>query len=374
MSGVSGGSIGLAGFAGASLGAAGEEADWVKARYSDDYLAAAVAWLTFVDTPQTFLGFAPSIRDRASMMERALERSWRSPGDDGFLSTGVFEVWHDQPELPLMIFNGTSVNDPCRFNLSVIDANAHTPQDTCTSLRVFEGSTSGIDSAATFAATQDLVDYLCPGEDVRLSTAALLSARFPIISPAARLGGDLERCGEAVRPAYVVDGGYLEGSAAGTLLELWDRFDGTVTAWNADNRKACIVPFFIQIDNGYENPGASPGGPPREALVPLTALLGSQFGRIANAREQAAIEFDHPLESAAGPLVIRRNGVPVESRYARVVTRAHPGVQAPLGWTLSSASFDDLRDQLLIEENQAELAEIMGWLDGHLTCAVEVEE
>jgi len=374
MSGVSGGSLGLAGFAGASLGAAGEEADWVKARLGDDYLAAAVAWLTFVDTPQTFLGFAPSIQDRAAMMERAFERSWSDRGDDGFLSTGVFEIWHDEPELPVMIFNGTSVKDPCRFNLSVIDANAHTPQDTCTSLLVFEGSTSGIESNAALAATQDLVDYLCPGEDIKLSTAALLSARFPIISPSAKLGSHLERCREAVRPAYVVDGGYLEGSAAGTLVELWDHFEARVTAWNADDRRACIVPFFVQIDNGYENPGTSPGGPPREALVPLAALLGSQFGRIANAREQAAIEFDQPLMSAEGPLVIRRNGTAVASRYARLVTRAHPGVQAPLGWTLSTASFDDLRNQLLIDENQAELAEVMGWLDGHLTCTLEVEE
>jgi hypothetical protein len=373
MSGVSGGSVGLAGFAGASLGAAGEEADWVEVRFGDDYLAAAVAWLAFIDTPQTFLGFAPSIQDRAAMMERAFERSWSNPGDEGFLSTGLFELWHDQPELPLMIFNGTSVNDPCRFNLSVIDGNAHAPDDTCTSLLVFEGSTSGVDSSVTFAATQDLVDYLCPGEDIKLSTAAILSARFPIISPSAKLGGHLEQCRETARPAYVVDGGYLEGSAAGTLLELWDHFEARVTAWNADDQNACIIPFFLQIDNGYENPGASPGGAPREALVHVAAILGSQFGRIANAREQAAIEFNQPLMSATGPLVVRRNDTPIESRYARVVTRAHPGVQAPLGWTLSKASFGDLRNQIALAENQAELAEITAWLDGQLTCTIEDE-
>jgi hypothetical protein len=61
-------------------------------------------------------------------------------------------------------------------------------------------------------------------------------------------------------------------------------------------------------------------------------------------------------------------GEEIASRYARVVTRAHPGIQAPLGWTLSNASMDDLRAQLLLEENQMELAEIAHWLGGNLEC------
>jgi hypothetical protein len=52
----------------------------------------------------------------------------------------------------------------------------------------------------------------------------------------------------------------------------------------------------------------------------------------------------------------------------RPVTRAHPGVQAPLGWTLSQASIDDLREQLGIPENAAALEELRTWLDGDLRC------
>ena len=133
----------------------------------------------------------------------------------------------------------------------------------------------------------------------------------------------------------------------------------------------CIVPFFIQIDNGYENPrSADSNRSPRETLVPFSALFGSQFGRIANAREEAAIEFDLPLQ--AGTTAIRvlegPDGQPILSRYARFTTRAHPGVQAPLGWTLSNASIDDLRNQLAIEENRLELAEVARWLGGDLRC------
>lgn len=372
MSGVSGGSFGLATFAGHIVD--DEEpatADWVKDRLDDDYLAAAMAWLLLVDTPRSFIGFGPRIRSRAEIMELAWEGSW--DGDEtGFLSRGMFEVWEEEPDVPLMVFNGTSVNDPCRFNASVLDANAHDPTDTCTSLGVFENNAGALPPSAALAATQDLSDFLCPDQDIRVSTAALLTARFPIVSTSGRIGEGLAACHAEPRVSYVVDGGYLEGSAAGTVTELWDQIEPRVAAVNADPAApVCVVPFLIQIDNGYENPEAGgSGASPRETLVPITALLGSQFGRIAQAREQAAIDFDRPFESAGQPITVvdHDTGAEIASRYARVVTRAHPGIQAPLGWTLSNASMDDLRAQLLLEENQMELAEIARWLGGDLEC------
>lgn len=371
MSGVSGGSLGLAAFSGQLVdGTPPTTDDWVKDRHDDDFLGAAMAWLVLVDTPRSFIGFGPRIRDRAELMELAWEQSW--DGADGFLSRGMFDVWENEPTVPLLIFNGTSVTDPCRFNISVLDGNAHDPTDTCTSLSVFENSSTGVSSSASLAATQDLTDYLCADQDIRISTGALMTARFPIVSPSGRIGSELAECGTTPRFAYVVDGGYLEGSAAGTITELWDQLESRVAAHNANpEAQACVVPFVIQIDNGYENPGSGgTSASPREALVPLTAILGSQFGRIANAREQVAIEFDLPFQSAGRPLRIvhTESGEEIASRYARVVTRAHPGIQAPLGWTLSNASIDDLKGQLALEENEMELSEIGRWLDGNLAC------
>jgi hypothetical protein len=236
-------------------------------------------------------------------------------------------------------------------------------------LSLFENRTTPIAGSAALAATKDLSDYLCPDQDVKVSTAALMSARFPVINPSARIGGSLVDCTDETVEAYVVDGGYNEGSGAGTITELWQRLEPDVEAFNEAN-DACIVPFLIQIDNGYENPGAAPAGStPIEVLVPIRTLIASQFGRIANAREQAAIEFDRPLDIGGRVVVVTdSSGTPIISRYARITTRAHPGVQAPLGWTLSNASFDDLRSQLKIAENRRELAEIQRWLTQPLTC------
>lgn len=268
-----------------------------------------------------------------------------------------------------MVFNGTSVNDPCRFNGSVLSSTAHSRDDTCTSLGAFEGRRDGVGEAVALAATQDLGDYLCADQDAKVSTVVLMSARFPVITPSGRIGGGLSGCDDEPNEAFVVDGGYLDGSGAGTITELWNRIEDNVDAFNIEN-SACIVPFLIQIDNGYENPRAAVAGTsPIEILVPIRTIFSSQFGRIANEREQAAIEFDRPLELRGAPITVyAADGSEISSRYARLTTRAHPGIQAPLGWTLSDASFDDLRTQLTIAENMDELSEVQRWLTGDLTC------
>lgn len=371
MSGVSGGSLGLAAWGASATNpeVASGEGDWVLDRLGDDYLAGAMAWLLLVDTPRSFVGFGPTIRGRAEIMELAWEASWSGSGEN-LLGMGMYELWDTHPDLPLMIFNGTSVNDPCRFNGSVLSATAHPEGDTCTSLSVFENRSDPADDHVTLAATQDLADYLCPDQDIKVSTAALMSARFPVIAPSARVGGQAGDCVDDPAVAYVVDGGYLEGSGASTITELWRRLEPDVEAYN-EASDACIVPFLIQIDNGYENPRAAPAGTsPIEVLIPIRSLLSSQFGRIANAREQAAISFDQPFDIGGRSIVVAdADGAPIESRYARITTRAHPGIQAPLGWTLSRESFNDLRSQLTIRENLAEIAEVRRWLTDGVTCA-----
>lgn len=370
-SGVSGGSLGIAAYFGSRIEHS-ESDDWVKQRLGSDFLAAPTAWLLFVDTPRSFIGFGPRIRDRADILEAALERPWSAADSGGFLSRGVFEVWRNESDIPPMVFNGTSVQDPCRFNASVMKATAHDPDDTCTSLSAFEGHEAGIDPRAALSATKDLADYLCDGQDLRISTALLLSARFPVVTPSGRIGQALDACGEGPRDAYVVDGGYFEGSAAGTLNELWGSIENRVDEYNGSaSPGSCVVPFLIQIDNGYETTAAAPQGKtPKEILVPFASLVGSQFAHMASAREEAAITFNLPFRSAGQEIkIFDATGRQVQSRYARVTTRAHPGVQAPLGWSLSSASFDDLRAQLGTEENQEELFEIARWLSGGLTCS-----
>jgi hypothetical protein len=371
MSGVSGGGLGLAGYSSYLTDPSNLTAtDWVKEKMGTDSLSPAMAWLMYVDLPRALIGFGSGIPDRAAVTEWAWEAPW---GDGGALGRGVFDLWRHEPELPPVVFNGTSVGDSCRFNSSVFETNAQPPGSSCMDLSVYETGASAADGRV-LAATEDLADYLCASQDIRLSTASHLAARFPIIAPSGRVGADLIDCGSDGRVAYVVDGGYLEGSASSTVVEIWSTLEERVARHNAAaTSEPCIVPVLIHIDNGYEEPAPAAADPdPGELLLPVRALAGGQFGRYANARQSEALQFARPLSAGGSQVTIRAaDGSVLDDRYVRITTRAHPGVQAPLGWSLSDASIDDLRDQLDLPANRREIDEVRTWLDDELTCSID---
>lgn len=357
-SGISGGALGLASYTAYLADKEDQPATWVRDRLGGDSLAAPLAWALFVEVPRIFLRFDEG-PDRAEVLEQAWERAW-----DGGLSQGLFSVWRAHQQTPVLVLGGTSVEDGCRFSASVLDANVERDEQVrnCTSLALFDGDRL-IDRPSALAATRDLVDFLCEGQDVRLSTAALLSARFPLVSPSGRL----EWCGRrADKPVtYVVDGGYLDTSGASAALELWERLRPSVADYNAEHgAEACVVPYFIQID-GYE--GAvelSRTKRPFEFNVPGQTLLATRTARAANARGAAALEFTQaPKEAGIGAVAPSQT-----DRYAHFTLQAHPGPNTPLGWVLSEASRRDLVEQLLLERNLDELRRARAWFDRPAGC------
>jgi hypothetical protein len=405
-SGISGGSLGLASYV-AHL-RHDPAPGWPERRLDDDYIAPAIAWAVYADLPLAFVRRRGGT-DRDEVLERAFERSWAEQlSDQGLaglvwrdgastdgtpLAEGFFELWATRDSrgpIPLLLLNGTKVQDGCRFNVSVInaavdgDARLRTPVDErlvedCLALRLFEWRPR-VDPESqiyvfpsrrdgfTLASTDDLQDFLCgpaevaagtgQSEDVRLSTAVMLSARFPFVMPSGRL----TRCGrEDVAPINLVDGGYFDTSGASPLVELWSEIAADVGRRNSAG--ACIVPVFIQIDTGYDDPTRATPSRPSEALVPPKAALAARNAREANARQAAALAFSGPIppnQKAARP------GVTEVDRFAHIYPRAHPGSKAPLGWTLSGTARRDLRGQL--RYNRGEIAKVRRWFAGDLTC------
>ncbi|MGH2555463.1 MAG: hypothetical protein ACRDHO_07085, partial [Actinomycetota bacterium] len=250
-SGISGSSLGLVSYAAYLVEKEAESSHaargWVSQSLNGDYVAPTLAWELFVEIPRSFLRFRTGM-DRAEVLERAWERSWpilQSTGKSP-LEGGLFSMWSEHPQVPLLVLNGTTVNEGCRFTSSILNGGVDAAQDDCLSLLSIDREAEGGSSRANvFAATRELIDFLCRNEDVRLSTGALLSARFPVISPSGRV----EACsGERRSPentvAFVVDGGYLDTSAASTVVEL---MNGLQTLLADRNRKdyasSCVVPF-----------------------------------------------------------------------------------------------------------------------------------
>jgi hypothetical protein len=394
-SGISGGSLGLASYFAHLTDDVSQ--GWQRERLDDDYAAALFAWMLFVDFPSTLVRRTGG-DDRAAILEQAIERSWvdnladqplwrvwwgGAPSVEGSrMADGLLESWEAQSPrrpLPILMLNGAKVQDGCRLNVSVLDAaiepvvaEDETFTEDCLSLRLFEaGEDEAADAAArrpewALATTDDLLTYLCRDQremqgDVRLSTAVMLSARFPYALPSGRL----TRCrGNNPSPANVVDGGYFDTSGASPLVELWGSLAPIVSDANLAHLRpesagappACIVPYFLQIDTGYADPVKRSDQSPSELLVPLLTARRARDAREHNARQAAALLFSGAPET----------GLDVPVRYAHVYPHAHPGARAPLGWTLSLTAREELEEQLV--RNAAEIRKVRRWLASQREC------
>ncbi len=338
-SGVSGGSLGLTayvtaagpswvprgpgagGSAAPALGGGGPPNRWYADRLGDDYLAPVVASWLFNDGLNTLLRPRQGV-DRGAILERAWSASWPA----GELTRPWFNAQATGLE-PLLVLNGYSVNDGCRFAVSPINTNARRSAATC---RTPEST-----GETLLDATIDAADVLC--DDISAASAALLSARFPFVSPSGRI----DRCDGGPRPpesVEVVDGGYRETSGASSVVEAWPRLGTELAA--ASGR--CALPVFVQIDNGYHRDEIAPSGSSSQLLAPLVGLSNTAAGYEAAARSASRRQFD---------------------QWFTITTRAHPGSQAPLGWVLSGDAKADLENQLQV--NADGIRAVRALLDGN---------
>jgi hypothetical protein len=192
--------------------------------------------------------------------------------------------------------------------------------------------------------------------------AGLLAARFPYVTPSGVVGpcvvSDGSSSGTARRPTdQLLDGGYLENSGLGTVVDLAPDWLSLVKKANEQSYatdRVLIVPMILYLDNDTGNDRSAPKRDlTGEFLVPPVGKLRAING----------LESDLSyLERSTGVLA-PANFCPttklVECRAAantlsrrRVVVvyqSSTPRVAAPLGWILSDASRDTM-DAALVEQ------------------------
>jgi hypothetical protein len=370
--GASGGSVGLATFTAATLAAA------PAADLDADHLAAGLAWQLFVEIPLAL----PRLHVPADRAER-LERSWSADG--AVAGGGGRPCWAppvtgrggdgpvrplevpalslaDLPEgcaapVPLLLFNGTNAPDGCRVVIGPVDAawTAATAGDGRGAPRDCPAPAPGTAGSSAWApSTHDLTDTLCPDEDLPLVTAAFLSARFPLVSPAGRIAANAGCASASGETLVVVDGGYRDNVGAGTLADLWSVLAPAVA--RAAQQGRCVRPVWLDVDTGYAAtaPPLS-GSPVFELLRPLEAV-----SKVFGSRTDDAV--DAFATALAGATTTCR-GREVRAERVTISLHEHPGLRLPLGWTLSSRSLDDLDRQLGVEENRravARLGDLLG--------------
>jgi hypothetical protein len=320
---------------------------FLRSFLSQDYLAPVMREMLLGDMARSLVPWSSSMlaaNDRGIALERAWERAWnhacasqRKDCSDRLLTRSFSSLAGVEPRLPLLFLNG--VHEESGKRLITSTARIETSQ---------------------FLDATDFFDLL--NHDVRISTAILNSARFPIISPS----GALLRRVPAVQEGsesyqlmgHVIDGGYFDNN-------------GTVTAHEA----ASFTIDKLGINRGH---GECISAQDRRSVIFIEILndttmseldadrgdLSNEVGLADRIRELASQNMDAPfqqlstvirgLESSRGARAIHASKT--LARFARSICNGHyielplcTGIlpQPALGWMLSEESRAAM-DQLLV--------------------------
>lgn len=285
MSGVSGGSVGLAAYLAARADGLIDNAEQCGGRFpsdaadkihhflGSDFLTPIASGLLFRDIPLRMLPFmeafdnlplVPDAEDRARMFEAEFARRWNelvcadsceiNRFEQDFLT--VVKAAHDgtgqetddgevaqqtdnerasaakKPTGPIILFNTTRVDDGQAEVVSNI---------------IFDKVGIETDARPLYNVLDRLADEQ---KSIPIGTAAHISARFPLVSPTAILQIESQG-GKKERHSYV-DGGYLDNSGAITALRAIDEL--RLAAKDLDQEPACrdakedLAKFKKQLD------------------------------------------------------------------------------------------------------------------------------
>ncbi len=110
---------------------------------------------------------------------------------------------------------------------------------------------------------ENIFNRICPGHSLKMSTIAVLSARFPYVSPAGEINGK-----------YYVDGGYFDNSGAGTMAAFIKDLDSVIPR---DVRSKLIF-NIVEIHNGPQADNSLYHMHPlvNDLFAPVLTLIGIQ--------------------------------------------------------------------------------------------------
>lgn len=337
---------------------------------------------TGIPLPELTRGAPMDWIDRSALMEEAWNTSGQAPGS-----------WRDAPFAPVagssprpaaavgsVILNSMTVGNACRVWVSELqlrgpaepvganaDGKIDCDQPQAAGIRSVDllsayGSGAQESVGASGAAGTGPSN---PGEPagclsgLTASTAAMLAARFPYVTPAGRVGPCRRSDGTTSPVDQLVDGGYLENTGLGTVNDLSDEWLPIVQRWNAEQLgqpagavPTVIVPVIAYLSNGSGNDQNAPQRDiTSEALVPPLARLRAKSGAVADAstlQRAADLMRADRVCPAADPVCVAAVAS-VDRRVFMIYPGSRPQIAAPLGWVLSEASRSAMRESLVVQ-------------------------
>lgn len=308
MSGVSGGSLGIATFT-AMIKAKKHNSRFTadcmtdkgfsyqacsRAFLENDFLAPPAGRMLYGDLIQRFLPFPVRAFDRATAIEQGWETAWKDLTATDYFNEAFLDLYDDDSSLPVLLLNSTWVEKGYRVVTSNVKQDEH------------------------FLNLVDL--YEVTHQELRLSTAVHNSARFTYVSPA---GSVNDQSGSSW--GHLVDGGYFENSGSITLAEAYIAIQAA-----AGDSFSSIRPVVLMITNEPrqdDKAEADPSPIANELLSPVYAMLNTRGGRGSLARANMkqlvstqGVFKEFGLQNVEGPV--------------------------PLGWMLSHAAMDTMDHRL----------------------------
>ncbi|MFH8581151.1 hypothetical protein OG468_40145 [Streptomyces zaomyceticus] len=365
LSGVSGGSLGLAAHTLAGRKPAGaKSSETVRELADEDALSANIAALLYRDGTHAFHGMNHihnhTIEDRAAVFERA----WEQTSPDEWKRELSSVTLRDTEWRPFLLMNGTDVASGCRIAVSAHRTTGVPLDDERLRCKKPNIADRGQFATATVdaAAFNDAADCSTRDRGLRMSTAAHLSARFTYVSPS----GTMYRCARTGEGGPVVassissiDGGYLEGSGMSALLEFWSAVEPFVAAKNLEvaahnletagpeKKLPYVVPLVVLLDNHYSTKAPDPELKPLDELdAPVTGYRARTTAtRTETVQQEALVRFTGALPGTTLKVAPATPATPA-TRSFLVTPRTEPQIAAPLGWVLSDMSINSMDNQL----------------------------
>jgi len=322
ISGVSGGSLGAATYAalvaeapGVGTAAARDPDDVGPLQHlagevlGRDYLAPVLATMLIPDVAACLLHSDWS-EDRAAVLERTFELGWREAiGTDAFAAP-MNALWRDAGvhRVPTVFMNSTEAASGRRV------VNSH--------LELDPGRSSAL----------SLPELIPPGS-LRLSTAVLLSARFPAISPIASLGETMES-----PPLHVVDGGYVDNSGTLTAADIAEALAASAERLGLAHRIRTVAVVITDEPVPLDEEESRADRRQTAGIVgtAIGALL-SPFETLNHVRKALSKRHGEALAT-----LIHGRGGEVLDGFALRASR----IEFPLGWMLAPATRSALARQI----------------------------
>ena len=251
-----------------------------------------------------------TMNDRAGALEEVMEKG---PGDSTFLKNKFAEPFYSfvpdsNNRLPILCINVTRMQDGRPGVISNIQIE---------------------DRDNTFGKRVDVLKLLSNDADMRLSTAVVMGARFPYVSPAGRI----DRLSSDSAANYFVDGGYFDNSGAGVVHEMIIGLSEITRRWNVGDSVGKALAnklryYVIHITN-------SPSGSPRlekvhpiknDLLAPITTIAGA-YGSQTDVNDSRVRKY---LELTYAP---DRSHYQIANLYNNI----NPDTLSfPMNWTISN--------------------------------------